>query len=81
MKCHICDATMADPKYSPEHNDYAPCDTCMEVIEATLAGFTDKPAAAEDELGQYSLPYNLSDGIKPSRTLYQNRKGSYEEDY
>lgn len=51
MRCAICDSTINEAKWNPELGEFEPCDTCMDVVEDTLAGFTDKPSAAEDELG------------------------------
>lgn len=55
MKCNICDAALAEPKFNEDIGNYDPCDTCMEVIEETLAGYEDKhldtPSAAEEDLG------------------------------
>jgi hypothetical protein len=52
MKCNICDAPLPEPKHNPGvKGSFDPCDFCMEVIEDTLASYTDKPAASEDELG------------------------------
>jgi hypothetical protein len=52
MRCHICDRPLNEPKFNPEVGNYDPCDTCIEVIEDTLASYTDKPAATEDDLGR-----------------------------
>lgn len=51
MKCNICDRALNEPKFNPEIRNYDPCDTCMTVIEDTLAGFIDGPAAEEDAFG------------------------------
>lgn len=52
MKCNICDASLNEPKYVPGlKGNFDPCDKCMAIIEDTLAGFLDTPAAAEDDLG------------------------------
>lgn len=51
MRCHICDASLEAPNYNSDHDDYEPCGTCLVVIQDTIAGFTDKPAADEDDLG------------------------------
>lgn len=51
MRCHICDRVIDDPKYNPDLGEIDPCDICMEVIEDTLAGFTEKPSASEGDLG------------------------------
>lgn len=52
MKCNICDGPLSEPKYIPGvKGSFDPCDRCMTVIEDTLAGFLDTPAAAEDDLG------------------------------
>lgn len=51
MRCHICDRILDEPKYVEEVGNYDPCDTCMAVIEDTLAGFNDAPAAEEDAFG------------------------------
>lgn len=55
MRCHICDRVLDDPKWVEEVGNYDPCDTCIAVIEDTLAGFTDKPAAEEDAFGDAYL--------------------------
>jgi hypothetical protein len=31
----------------------------MLIVEETLAGFTDRPSVAEDELGQTNLPFDV----------------------
>lgn len=51
MKCHICDAGLNEPKFNPDIGNFEPCDTCMAVIEDTLASYLDLPAASEDEFG------------------------------
>jgi hypothetical protein len=51
MHCNICDATLSDPKFNPDLGNFDPCDTCMAVVEDTLASYIDKPAADEDALG------------------------------
>lgn len=51
MKCNICDAQLPEPKFNEDIGNFDPCDYCMEVIEDTLASYTDKPAADEDDLG------------------------------
>jgi hypothetical protein len=52
MRCNICDALLPEPKFvEGVKGSFDPCDRCMVVIEETLAGFLDTPAAAEDELG------------------------------
>ena len=57
MKCNVCDAPLSEPKFNPEvRGSFDPCDTCMQVVEDTLAGFVDRPSASEDELGQFYLP-------------------------
>lgn len=48
MRCHICDRLLNEPKYNPDIGEFEPCDTCMAVVEETLAGFTDAPSAQED---------------------------------
>lgn len=63
MKCNICDAPLNEPKFNEDIQNYDPCDTCMEVIEDTLAGFLETPSAAEDELGG---PDPILEGIYPS---------------
>jgi hypothetical protein len=50
MRCHICDSSLEAPIFNSDHNDYEPCPTCMVVILDTLAGWTDKASAAEDDL-------------------------------
>lgn len=53
MKCNICDRDLPEPKFNAEvKGKFDPCDTCMEVVQDTLDSWNDKPAAAEDELGQ-----------------------------
>jgi hypothetical protein len=55
MKCNICDNPLSEPKFNEDIGNYDPCDTCMTVIEDTLASYDDtyleRPAAAEEELG------------------------------
>lgn len=51
MRCHICNSVLASPNPNADHGDFEPCETCMAVIMDTIAGFTDKPAADEDDLG------------------------------
>jgi hypothetical protein len=66
MKCHICDNSLPEPKFNEDIGNYDPCDTCMRVIEETLAGYDDqhidRPTAAEEELGG---PDPIIDGIFP----------------
>lgn len=51
MRCHICNSVLASPQFNTDHGDVEPCETCMAVIHDTIAGFTDKPSADEDDLG------------------------------
>lgn len=51
MRCHICDRLLDEPKIDPDMGEFDPCDTCMAVIEDTLSSYTEKPSAAEDDLG------------------------------
>ena len=51
MRCHICNASLSEPNFNSDHGSYEPCGTCLAVIQDTLDGYTDSPAAAEDELG------------------------------
>jgi hypothetical protein len=56
MKCNICDAPLDEPKFNPDINTFDPCDTCLAVIEDTLASYEDsprldKPSADEGDLG------------------------------
>jgi hypothetical protein len=48
MRCHICDRPLDEPKFVEEVGNYDPCDTCMTVIEDTLAGYENLPDAEED---------------------------------
>lgn len=51
MRCYICDRVIEEPIFNRELDDkIEPCDACMVVIHDTLAGYTDKPSAAEGEL-------------------------------
>ena len=61
MRCYICDSAIAEPKLNPELGvgKVDPCDHCMLIVEETLAGFTDRPSVAEDELGQTNLPFDV----------------------
>lgn len=43
---------LSEPSYNTDIAAYEPCDTCMEVILDTLAGYRDRPSVQEDELGQ-----------------------------
>ncbi len=52
MKCYICDATLGEVHYNNDHEDYEPCPACLIVIQDTIAGFTDRPAVEDDELGR-----------------------------
>lgn len=63
MKCNICDAALPEPKFVEELGTFDPCDKCMEVIEDTLASYTDKPAANEGDLGG---PDPVLEGLFPS---------------
>jgi hypothetical protein len=51
MRCHICNSVLSSPNPNSDHGDYDPCETCMIVINDTVAGFLDKPSADEDDLG------------------------------
>lgn len=62
MRCHICDVVLAEPTWNSEHEDWDPCETCKAVIQDTLDGFNDRPAAAEDELG---------DDLQLDKMIYQ----------
>lgn len=52
MRCSICDSPLPEPKINPAvRGGFDPCDHCMEIVEDTLASYTDKPAADESDLG------------------------------
>lgn len=51
MRCNICDRLLNEPRFNRELGSYEPCETCMEVIQDTLAGFKDRVAVDDDELG------------------------------
>lgn len=65
MRCHICDRVLDSPRFNADHESYEPCDSCLVVIADTLAGFTDKPSADEDELG-WDPTY---DGLYPAKEV------------
>jgi hypothetical protein len=48
MRCHICDRPLDEPKYVEEVGNFDPCDTCMKVVEDTLAGYETLPDAEDD---------------------------------
>lgn len=50
MRCYICDRVIDEPNFNSDHEDYEPCDSCLRVIEDTLASFESRPAVAEDDL-------------------------------
>lgn len=52
MRCNICDRPLNEPRYNSDLKAYEPCEPCMIVIHDTLAGFTDRPAVQDDELGR-----------------------------
>jgi hypothetical protein len=52
MRCHICDAPLAEVQVNSDFGDFEPCPTCLTVIKDTVAGFTDRPSVEEDELGR-----------------------------
>jgi hypothetical protein len=64
MRCYICDRALNEPVFNREHNTWEPCKECLEAIEDTLAAFTDRPSAAEDEFG--IAPSILLDNIPKS---------------
>lgn len=49
MRCHICNRVLSEPHFNQDHGDYDPCDQCLAVIQDTLDGYRDKPAASEDD--------------------------------
>jgi hypothetical protein len=51
MRCHICDRLLDEPKFDPDMGEIDPCPTCMAVIEDAIGTYTEKPAAAETDLG------------------------------
>lgn len=51
MRCHICDSALAEVHYNADFKDYEPCPHCLLIIQDTIAGFTDRPAVEDDELG------------------------------
>lgn len=66
MHCNICDRDISEPNYNRELEAFEPCDTCMEVIRDTIAGYTDKASADEDDFGDPFLPEDvLSDRYIP----------------
>lgn len=72
MRCHICDKALSEPNFNAELNAYEPCPECLAVIQDTIAGFHDRPAVQEDELGVRYLetleglsPEDLADLLTP----------------
>lgn len=55
MKCRICDATLSEVHFNSDHNDIEPCSHCLLVINETLEGFKDTPAAPEDAWAEEPL--------------------------
>lgn len=51
MRCNICDSVLSAPNYNEELGAYEPCDHCLSIIMEAAGSFIDRPAAAEDELG------------------------------
>lgn len=52
MRCYICNSVLEEIQFNEDHKDIDPCPTCLGVIEDTVGRFGDRPAAAEDELGE-----------------------------
>lgn len=63
MRCHICNRVLETPKFNNDHQEYDPCDVCLEVIEDTVAGFTDKASADEDAFVEEPIEVNY--GLYP----------------
>lgn len=55
MRCHICDRVLKNPVFNKDHDEYEPCETCMEVINDLVKGFLDKPFADEDDINEGEL--------------------------
>lgn len=51
MRCNICDKLLPEPSFNSAHQDWDPCDECQNVVQDTLAGYKDRPAVGDDELG------------------------------
>ncbi len=51
MKCYICDATLTDPQFNSDHNDYDPCPTCLVIIDKAVGKFGLQVAADDDDFG------------------------------
>lgn len=51
MRCHICDAPLAEVQVNSDFGDFEPCPTCLQVIKDTVEGFLDRPSVDDDELG------------------------------
>lgn len=45
MKCHICDASIENPKWNTDHKGYDPCTICLEVIDNCFEDYIEE----EDE--------------------------------
>lgn len=68
MRCHICDAPLGEPQFDFEgdHGDFAPCETCLSIID-DATGLKDQPTAAEDDFAEdedlsiYDSNWDISD--------------------
>ena len=49
MRCNICDASLAQPRYNREIKTWEPCETCTEVITDTINSFKDNAVFTDDD--------------------------------
>jgi hypothetical protein len=55
MRCYICNRVLSEPQFNRDHVQWDPCEPCLEVIRDTVASWTDRPSAAEDELPEEDI--------------------------
>jgi hypothetical protein len=57
VRCFICNRVLSEPRFNADHQDFDPCEACMEVVNDTLAGYTDRPSLPEDEYADEATLY------------------------
>lgn len=63
MRCYICNRVLEEPQYNRDHEDYDPCNTCLDVI-ADAVGLRDEPFVGEDALPDEDPLYGLPRGFE-----------------
>lgn len=61
MRCFICDSVLQDSeiKVNPDHQDFDPCGTCLEIIEEVF-----EPLDEEEIRRQIEIEWDLTEGAQ-----------------